>query len=379
MRSGGTRTKSSETIDEILESMAATLTVDTDYDSIEFSMSLLSSDLTPGLELLGEILQQPVFNQEKLGLKKNQIIEHIRRETDKPDIIAMRLFRTLVYPNHPYGKRIIGTPETIKNIKRTDLVNFHKQYFQPHRMWLGITGDFQRTKLLEVIHQTLGQWKPTASTIQPLPQLTQQYSKQIVLVPQKKAQSSIVLGHIGVERTHPDYFPIILMNSILGGGSLSSRLGHRIREEAGLAYGIYSHFTMPRALGMFMVKTNTKNKSVTQAIALILEEIEKIRSEPVLNQEINNTKDGIINSFIFKFEHPAQIVNRAIRIELLDLPQDYLETYKDKIMAVTKKDIQRVAQKYLRPDGMKIVVVGDDKKFDKSLDIFGPVERRLLK
>ncbi|MEK7448285.1 MAG: pitrilysin family protein [Planctomycetota bacterium] len=376
IRSGGTAVRSSEELDEALENMAASLEVSVEHEEVDFQMSLLKQDLAQGLALLEEVLTKPIFDNKKIEFEKSQLLEELRRENDNPDAIKSREFRKLVYPIHPYGRPVNGNPVSITSITRENLTQFHQKFFTPDNLFIGVSGDFEKDKLLELLNKTFGA-KNAAGPSAPLPvlpKLERRYTKSVNLVSKKIVQSSLIAGHIGVARTSPDYFPLMLMNGILGNGA-HSRLYQQLREKEGLVYSVWSYFAMPKDLGMFAVETKTKNQTVTKAIGLIQNELKKIREEPVKDEELQNTKDTIINQFVFKFSRPEQIISSYIYIELLGLPDDYFETYCNNVSMVTKEDIQRVAREYLRPDDLIYLVVGDESSFDQPLSEFGPVNR----
>ena len=374
IRNGGSTSLTAAQLDEELENMAASLSVFTDYEEITFRMSLLKEDLIRGLEILSEILQRPVFDAKKIEFEKSQLQEQLRRENDNPGIIASREFKKLIYPAHPYGQRVAGDPATLESITREDIIKFHKEYFTPDNLFLGVSGDFKTDELIKLITQTTQGWMVRGKPLPRPEPLKREYKKSVNLISKKINQASIMVGHIGVNRTTKDFFPLRMMNGILGRGYVS-RLYQRLREREGLVYGVWGYFTMPNDLGMFIVEFKTKNASTAKALKIVKEELKKIRAEPVADKELEGTKEAIINQFVFKFTNPDQIVNIYIYIELLGLPSNYLETYREQVLNVTKEDIQRVAQEYIKPDDLIYLVVGDEKNFDAPLSEFGPVNR----
>ena len=372
MRSGGTARFTPEELDEKLAFMGASLGVETDYEETNFHLSILSADLKEGLELLKSVLTEPVFSEDKLEFEKGQLAEAFRRENDRPGQIAEREFRRRVYAEHPYGNRVIGNADSVKMITREEIIGFYKKYEAPNNIFLGVAGDFRGDETIQLIKQAFGNWTKQNISRPFLLPLERRYKKSVNLFSKNIPQTSIMLGHIGVERTSPDYFPVMIMNAILGGSSVS-RLYEIVREQKGLAYGIFSYFMMYRDLGMFIIETDTENKTVAQALSLILEEVNKIRQEPVRDEELKHTKDAILSGFVFRFTNAGRIIDQYIDIECIGLPSDYLETYTDKISKVTKEDILRVAREYLHPDDFIFIVVGNEKQFDKPLSEFGPV------
>jgi predicted Zn-dependent peptidase len=189
----------------------------------------------------------------------------------------------------------------------------------------------------------------------------------------------VVFGHIAINRLNKDYFPIKIMNFILGGGSFTSRIPSKVRSDEGLAYSAYSGFHTPRDLGFFFASCQTKSESTVKAINFALDEVRKIREEYVGDDELELAKDTYINQFIFKFTSSASIVGQMVGIEYEGLPLDYLDTYVENIEVITKEDIARVAKEYLHPDDIKLLVIGDMEQFDKPLSEFGEVNTIELK
>lgn len=372
MRNGGAGRLSAEQFDEELESMGAELKVEADYEEINFNMSILKEDAERGLQLLADMLRTPQFAEGNLTFEKQQLAEVFRRQNDRPGEIAGRELRKAIYRDHPYANEPRGTAETVASITREDILKFHKQYIIPNNIFLGLAGDFSSAALLKLIRDKLGDWSKRRLVVADRPPLGLKYEKSVYLAAKEINQTSIMLGHLAPKRTTPDYFPLLLMNAILGSSS-SARLDHKVREEKGLAYGIFSYFVLTHDLGMFIVETDTKNESVGEATRLILEEINKIRTEPVKDEELRHTKDAILSGFVFRFANPIRIIDQYIYIEYLGLEPDYLETYRDNVMKVTKDDILRVAKQYLRPDDFVFMFVGNEPEIKPQVLEFGPI------
>lgn len=372
MRTGGTAKYPSEALDEKLEFISADLSVSAYYEDMDLKFSFLSRDLTACLDILNEVLFHPVFPEDKLAKEKARILESIRRQNDRPDAIAGREFRKLVYPNHPFGNEINGTAETLANITVADLKAFHQKYFTPSNMMLGVAGSMKKAEMLALLKQSFEQIPSGTPQPRQTDHLPRTFAKSVNLINKEVNQSVIQFGHLGIDRLNPDYFKILMMNAMLGGSSVS-RLYDQIREQRGLAYGVYSYFTLSADTGMFIVDTSTKNESVAEVISIILAEIKNMQTNLVNEEELKNTKEGTLNGFVFRFESPVRVVEQYMYIEHIGLPDNYLPTYRDNIMKVTREDIRAAAQKYLKPDDYILLVVGDSKKFDKPLSEFGTV------
>lgn len=373
LRTGGTLKYPSEILDEKLEYLAADLGTSADYEIMEVSFSFLSRDFNACMDMLKEVLFVPVFPEDKLEIEKSRVLEAIRRENDRAESIAGREFKKLVYPTHPYGTQIYGNAKSVPLITVSDVKLFHQNYFVPSNTIIGFAGNFKKDNIISFIKESFAKEQTRTTEAKIIAPLERKYNKSINLITKDTNQSVIEFGHLGIERLNPDFFSVILMNAILGGESFVSRLHNEIREQRGLAYGVFSYFTMPKDIGMFIVGTSTKNESVHQVVSLIIQEIKKMRENLVEETELKNTKDGILNGFVFRFEDSSRVVEQYMFREHFGLPPDYLETYRDNIMKVSREDIRRVAQKYLNPENYILLVVGDSRKFDKPLTEFGQV------
>ena len=322
----------------------------------------------------------PAFPDDKIRMRKDEVLESIRRENDNPQQIAGREFRKIMYDRkHPYSRKVDGVPETIEKITRDDMVAFHKKYFHPNNIIMGISGDFNKDEIIRKLNTVFAGWKKEEIQFPEIPKVERRYEKSVNYAFKDVNQASVMVGHLGINRKSPDYFPVKLMNFILGGGSFTARITSRIRSDEGLAYSAYSDFQTSRDIGMFYVSLQTKLESTNRAISITLEEIDKMRKAPVDKDELSMAKETFMNQFIFRFTTSASIVAQKVDIEYEELPLNYLETYLDNVQAVTQEDIQRVAKKYLRPEDVKILVIGDKEKFDKPLDNFGKVNSIELK
>ncbi len=372
MRSGGTKNMSWEEMDEKLEFIAGSVETGIGSNSGSASLSVLKKDIDEGLKIFVDVLLNPVFDQKKLDLEKKQMIEAIRRENDSPGRVAGREFNRLLYRDHPYGRK--ATIETVSAITREDLVSFHKKYYYPNNVMLGISGDFRKEEILNKIKMAFKGWKKKNVNYPEVPQVEKNVKKSVNYIYKDVKQSIIRLGHMGLDIRNPDHYAIILMNYILGGGSFQSRMMRDIRSNRGLAYSVWSYFHLGyRDIGTFSSGASTKLTSTITVIKRLKDIIKEMRESPVSDKELNEAKEYIINSFVFKFTSTGKIVNRFLTLEYYDLPTNYLETYLDNIGKVTKKDVLRVAKEYLKPDQTVILVVGNKEKFTEPLNLFGPV------
>lgn len=373
MRTGGTKRHSGEEVDEIIDQMAADLSVGIATDAGGAWLDVLKKDFDAGLSLFADILMNPVFEEEKLQIAKNNAIEMIRRRNDRPSSIAGREFNKQIYgADNPYGRE--PTEETVRSIVRDDLVAFHRKYFAPNNMMLGVTGDFDKKEIVAKIEKAFAGWKKKKIDFPKVPPVAERKEGGVYAIARPITQTQIRIGHLGIKQNNPDFFAVSILDDILGGGGLTSRLFSDVRTQRGLAYSVGTVFRPGNfERGVFIAYGETRVDTTHQAISTILDHIRKIRQEPVTDEELKRAKESFLNSFIFSFSSPAQIVSRKMSLEYYGLPSDFLERYRDNVAKVTQDDILRVAKKYLHPDRLVILAVGDDGKFDQPLSSLGKV------
>ncbi len=374
LSTGGTQRSAPAELEEELESMAAQLSVSSSLYSYEINLSLNRQDVERGIEILAELLRQPRFDMKRMELVRAQMLEEIKRKNDDPGSIAGRLLEKSIYRDHPLGA--YPTVASIESFKREDLAQLHQRYFQPQNVWLAASGDVTQPELISLLQQHLGDWPQGNTKLAPIPVPPAAPAGKIILAEKDIPQTTILLGHPGIDKDNPDVFALKVANFILGGGGFNSRLMREIRSDRGLAYSVYSYFDIGRRLpGLFIAGSETKSTSTAEVVRLFQQLIEQIRDEPVSAAELELAKKSLINSFIFAFENSHSIVSRKVRLDYYDYPKDYLETYRQKLAAVTVDDVQRVAHKYLHPDRLQIVLVGNSQTYRDDIETLGlPVE-----
>lgn len=373
MRTGGSKTRSGDQIDEELESIAASVETGIGRDTGSASMSVLKENVDTGLEILADILMHPAFPEDKIQLWKIQTNSLISRRNDNVNGIAFREFTKLLYGNDsPYARH----PEyaTIAAIQRQDLVDFHKKYFLPNNTRIGVWGDFKKTEMILKIESAFKDWKKVEFERPAPPDVDYRFDYSVNFIRKEDVnQSTILIGHIGGMMNNPDYFALQVMNDILSGG-FSGRLFRNIRTKQGLAYTVFgaygANFNYP---GLFYSGLTTKSESTVQAIHNLLREIKRLRAEEVTEEELRLAKESYLNSFVFNYDTRGKIVNRLMAYEYYGYPEDFLEKTRDNIEKVNRADVLRVAKKYLHPENVRILVVGKDQDFDEPLSVLGEV------
>jgi zinc protease len=367
IRTGGTIKHPPDRLNEILEQRAAAVETDIDETVGSASFDSLSEDLETVFGLFAEVLQEPAFSQEKLELIKTQAKGGIARRNDDPDEIASREFKKLIYgQNSPYAR----TEEyaTIDKIKREDVLKFYQEYFYPNNMILGIVGDFNSKTMRSLIETKLGNWKPNPNITKiQLPEVSTANLGGVFLVNQPQlTQSSILLGHLGGKFDNPDYAALSVMNGVLNG--FGGRLFNEVRSRQGLAYSVYGSWS-PRFdyPGMFIAGGQTRSDATVQFVKALEGEIRRIQNQPITTKELNYAKESTLNSFVFNFQDPSQTLSRLMRYEYYGYPADFLFRYQKAIKATTTADVQRVAKKYLKPENLVTLVVGNQTAIQPPL------------
>jgi predicted Zn-dependent peptidase len=371
MRTGGTTSKTGDEIDELLEQIAASVETGIGLNSGSASMSVLKEDIDTGLSILADVLMNPAFRQDKIELAKIRRRSSIARRNDNPGAIASREFDKLIYGSQSVYARHTEYA-TIDNISRDDLVAFHKKFFHPNNIMMGVWGDFETDQIIDKIKAAFKDWPKAEIELMAAPQVNYNFESTVNLVLKDDInQSNIYLGHIGGLRSDPDYFALILMNRILG-SSFTSRLFKNVRSRQGLAYSVFGNYSANYDHpGLFYVGCQTASENTVKAVRSMIREVEKMTEEQVTDEEIAIARESFLNSFVFNFDSKGEIVRRLMIYEYFGYPPDFLQKTKINVEKVTKEDILRVAKKHLKPDKVQILTVGRPDDFDKPLSVLG--------
>ncbi len=376
MRTGGTISREPDALNEELESMAASVEISMSREYGGMNLSTLAEDIEKGLEIFADVLRNPAFREDKLELQKQKTIEGIRRRNDNPIQLAWRNFSALLYgTDHPFGW--YSEIEGIESITVEDLKAFHAKYYHPNNIMLAITGDFDTDTLIAQLERVFDGWKHAEIDFPDVPTVEATPSPSVNYIFKDLNQTTMLIGHFGIKRTpdFPDYFPLRVMNEILGEGGFTSRLMIEVREKHGLAYMVgslmqTSYYTNP---GEWFAYSQTRADKTAEAISLIIDIVSDLRETPVPEDELQRTKDSLINSFVFQFESSSQIAFQQMMLAFRGYAPDFLETFTDNIAKVTAEDVRNVARKYLHPDALTVVTVGNKEHFDRPLSEFGEV------
>lgn len=354
----GTKTRSATQIAQELDFLGAKLSSSGGDDSTSLSLTVLKKDLGQGLELFKDVLYNPVFAPAELSRKLTQLKASFQNDEDDPGIVASRAFHRRLFGSHPYGHPPKGTLEGLAAIKREDLVEFHRTYYRPNNAILTIVGDLSREEAKDWVTRTFGSWQPGAiprlevSEPPPLP------GKVPVIIDKNITQANIIWGHLGISRSNPDFYALQLLNYLLGGGGFSSRLMTQVRERRGLAYAVGSTFDAGMEPGAFAISLETQNQNAREAVRQIIQEVERLRREPVSRPELEEAKSYFIGSFPAKMDSVSKRAGLMAYVEFYGLGLDYPARYPSLIKNLTPEDLRRAAEKYLHPDNYLLVVVG---------------------
>ncbi len=354
VRSGGTTSMTADQINERMDFLAGTVTAT--------GLSIHMRHLDEGLKIWLDLLTNPAFPDDRLQREKQAMLPAIRNRNRNIGTVATRTFQRLVYGD---DSPIVAEPTeaTIGSIARADLVAWHKKYWGANNAILIVAGDFKKAEMLQKLEATFGKWRAAEKAVPRFPKADQTTKPGVYMVqPQGVTpnQGIIYIGHIGIMRDDPDYPAVDLMNYTLGGGSFSSRITKIVRTDNGLAYSTSSSF--PSEIhypGTFQAFCQTKNETVVFAAQLMLNEIERMRAGEVTEQDLKFAKAARLSAFPAMFSNTAGNLRNFASLELEGRPRDFYDTYESRYAAVTLADIKRVAQKYLRPDKLVVLVAGN--------------------
>jgi zinc protease len=374
----GTQKRSALQIAIDADRLGASIYTGSSMDLSYASFRSLKKNADGAFELMSDVLLNPSFPAEEIERIRHDRLTEILQQKDNPNITAAKVFSNVIYGrDHPYGYTDVGTEESNKALTREDLYQFWKAGYVPGNSALVIAGDITEAEARALAKKHYGNWSGTPLRSQPL-DAARVSSRRIILVDKTDSpQSAIRVGHSGVARSNPDYVAIDVMNTELG-GLFSSRINLNLREKHGYTYGASSVFVFRRGAGPFIVGTSVHANSTAASITEIFREIERMRSEEVTPEELATAKDSISRSLPGLFETTPQAASSIGQLFVYDLPLDYYRTLPEHIDGVTAADVKQVAQKYLRPDEMAIVVVGEIGKIKLQIEKLelGPVEIR---
>ena len=376
LRSGGTVRFAPDSVDRLLEFYAAETTFGGGGRTAFSSVNTLTRYFDEVLDVWGDLLKNPRFDQNSVEVWRGRELEDVRRRKDSPGRLAIGKFNQLLFGDHPVGWQMGREDLEPAAMARERLKTVHGRIFCPENLTLGVTGDVTWKDMAPKLEQWLAGWPACTEPLPDAPLPIVYAEPGVYLVPRELEQSTVVIGKPSAVRLadDADYFASRIGNSILGASGLTSRLVSRVRTQEGLAYSASSIWTTPvRSTGIVGAITQTKSESTVAAIRVILDVMDGMSETPLPDHEIQDAIARSVNGFVFNFQNPGQIVSRQMVYLSQDLPLDWLTRYMDGIQNVTPAGIQRVFQENLDTDQMVILIVGDPSAFDAGLEELGPI------
>ncbi len=348
-----------------LKEMAIRLSFDSGKDQFSGTLKTLSDNRDEAFRLLRLAITEPRFDAEPVERIRGQIMAGLTRKAADPDYIAGRTWFKNAFPEHPYGRPTQGTLESVKAITAGDLRDFVQNRLARDNMVIGVVGDITADELSRRLDEVFGRL-PARAAIGPVPETLPTAGGSLTVIEKDIPQSVVIFGGPGMKRDDPDYYAAYVMNYILGGGGLTSRLMLEIREKRGLAYSVYSYLAPYDHTGLFMGGVATANARVAKSIDLVREELARLRAEGVTEQELSEAKTYLNGSFPLRLTTNGRIAGMLTAIQVNRLGIDYLDKRAGYIDAVTLDDVKRVAERLLHPGNLNIVVVGKPENLSQG-------------
>lgn len=371
----GTGSRDADTIAEQVDSLGATLASTTDWDSASIAATSLAEDLGTMLGIVADVSRNPVFPDGELAQLKQRRLNELKAKLDNPSALASDAYASLLFPGSPYGFPEEGTTTSVGAVTRADLVAYHASHWVPNNAILVIVGDVNPGTAADLVGKAFGTWeKKPLSSVAP-PAVKGPEGVRIVLMDKPDVtQTQVRIGHLGVARDNPDWFPLQVANYILGGGGFSSRLMDRIRVQKGYTYGLRSGFDARIGQGPFTISSFTPQKTVAPLLSECLEVIGTFVEEGPGEQELADARNFFVSGYPRSFETPAGIARALLEVEIYGLGEKYIETYQDRYAAVTAEDVKRVSKKYFDTRNLLVVAVTNPAEVRESLLPLGKVE-----
>ncbi len=354
----GTQSRTSREIADEVARLGATLQsgANSDYTTVAASsLSMFSENI---LELMADVALRPVFPENEVELTKQNTKESLKQQRAQPSFLASEMVARVMFGKHPYSITA-PTPESIDATTRERLIEFHRSMFIANNAVLVVAGDVNQDSILQQVEDLFGKWELGIVPDENFPPPPPRTGRSAYIVDRPgSAQSNIVISNLGITRTSPDYFPMLVMHTVLGANA-SSRLFMNLREEKGYTYGAYSSLDARRTAGTFRATAEVRTPVTGDSLKEFFYELNRVRSEPVSEKEIADAKSYLTGVFPIRLETQEGLIDQLVQIKMFGLADDYLEIYRNRIQAVTIEQIQQVAAKYIKPDKSAIVIVGD--------------------
>ncbi|HVF26842.1 MAG TPA: pitrilysin family protein [Pyrinomonadaceae bacterium] len=358
MLTEGTTTRTSKQLADEVARLGAALSAGSSSDHTTVAASALATYSDAAFELLADVTLRPSFPEDELELTKQNSQQNLIAQRAQPSFLASETLARIIFGAHPYSV-VSPTPESIDAMTRERLAEFHRSMFVPNNAVLFVVGDVKRDAVVERAAALFGGWTPGAAAQSAWPSLPERHKRTLHLVDRPgSAQSNIVIANPAITRTDPDYFPALVMHTILGANA-SSRLFMNLREDKGYTYGAYSSLDARRSAGTFRATAEVRAPVTGASLKEFFDELERIREDDVAEKELKDAKSYLTGIFPIRLETQEGLIDQLVQIRMQDLPGDYLETYRERVNAVTVAEVRRAARKLITPDRAAIVIVGD--------------------
>lgn len=367
IRAGGTSRLPPDKFDEEVDFLAATINSGIAETQASASLNCLSRDVDKALDLFVDMLRNPAFQQDRIDLYKNQVLQSMERRNDRTDSIQAREWTRIIRGTQHFSTTL-PTKLSIDSITRQDLVEFHKRYYHPGGFILAVSGDFKTPEMVARLENVLQGWSAVKLAVPAVPKPNHVIQPGVYMVNKPEVnQGRVSIGHLGSLRDNPDFYALSIMDDILGGGGFTSRITSRVRSDEGLAYSAGSNYGFGIYYdGIFQASFESKSPTCAQATAIVLEEIDRIRTQKVSAEELETAINAAVEVFPRYFATAAAIAGTFASDEYTQRKPDFWETYRDRLRAVTADDVLRVAKKHLMPDKAVILAVGNVEEMLKG-------------
>jgi zinc protease len=368
----GTQRSDGAALSERFELLGTSMEASADWEAAMAAMTVASERLPQALSIFAEVITTPAFSDREIERLKAERLADLLQLRAEPRGLADEMFARFVYASDSrYSRPDGGDAETVGALTRDDVVAFYQARYRPQGSTLIIVGDVTVERAAQLVRESLGSWRGAKAQVASTPDRAASDQRRVHLVTKDDApQSELRIGHVGIPRTHPDYFQVVVMNMVLG-GLFNSRINLNLREAHAYTYGAFSSFDWRRGSGPFEVSTAVKSDVTDAAAAEVLKEIDRVRAEEITVEELSLATSYLDGVFPIRYETTAAIANALATLVMFGLPEDYFDTYRDKIRAVTRADVLRVATAHLHPDRLQTVVVGDPAIVRSQLESLG--------
>jgi zinc protease len=362
----GTTSRSAEQIADAIDSIGGALGTGASADLSFVQAVVMKDSLNVGLDLVSDLAQHPAFAKEEVERQRQQLLSGLRVSYDDPEYLANMVFDRLVYGFHPYGKPQTGTPGTIAAIRREDLLAFHKKWFGANNAILAIVGDVTADEAFAGAERAFSAWGRAGSEASKTPEPPPPTRRLVIIDRPGAVQTEMRVGNLGIARKHSDYMALDLAVKVLGGEG-ANRLHRVLRTERGLTYGASADMNGLKETGDIVAETNTRSETTGETLRLMVDEFWRLIRDRVNERELEGAQEYLTGSFPLTIETPSQIALQVLNAVFYGLNMNELQTYRERVNAVTVDDVQRVAREYLHPDRLTIVLVGDASSFVNQL------------